>query len=101
MFTLLIMNKNDINNLATIKDLEIFYQRIINSISDLFEKNKKKREFFSPKEFSEITGMKYSTVVYRCKTGKLKARQDNPNSAWQIFSSEIERYLNECNQNIS
>jgi hypothetical protein len=58
------------------------------------------KEFYSPKEFSFITGIKYSTVVYRCATGKLKARQETPKSSWQIFASEVERYKEEANQNV-
>lgn len=58
------------------------------------------KEFLSPKEFSFITGVKYSTVVYRCTTGKLKARQESAKSSWQIFATEVERYKEEANQNI-
>lgn len=58
------------------------------------------KEFLSPKEFSHITGIKYSTVVYRCTTGKLKARQESAKSSWQIFATEVERYKEEANQNI-
>lgn len=58
------------------------------------------KEFCSPKEFSHSTGIPYSTVVYRCKVGKLKARQEDPNCAWLIFSSEIDRYITEANDNV-
>lgn len=58
------------------------------------------KEFYSPKEFSFITGIKYSTVVYRCANGKLRARQETPKSSWQIFAAEIERYKEESNKNI-
>jgi hypothetical protein len=58
------------------------------------------KEFYSPKEFSFVTGIKYSTVVYRCATGKLKARQETPKSSWQIFATELDRYKEESNQNI-
>ena len=59
------------------------------------------KKFFSPKEFSHSTGMPYSTVVYRCKVGKLKARQDEEGCSWQIDSSELERYKSEANDNIN
>lgn len=58
------------------------------------------KQFYSPKEFSHITGIKYSTVVYRCAIGKLKARQETPKSSWQIFATEVERYKEEANTNI-
>ena len=62
--------------------------------------NQLQKEFLSPKEFSFITGVKYSTVVYRCTTGKLKARQETPKSSWQIFATEVERYREEANNNM-
>jgi hypothetical protein len=62
--------------------------------------NQLQKEFLSPKEFSFITGVKYSTVVYRCSIGKLRARQETPKSSWQIFATEVERYKEEANQNI-
>lgn len=62
--------------------------------------NQLQKEFLSPKEFAYVTGIKYSTVVYRCTTGKLKARQETPKSSWQIFATEVDRYKEESNQNI-
>jgi hypothetical protein len=58
------------------------------------------KQFYSPKEFAFITGYKYSTVVYRCTSGKLKARQETPKSSWQICATEVERYKEESNQNL-
>ena len=57
------------------------------------------KEFYSPKEFSSITGIPYSTIVHRCNTGKLKAHQDDPGCSWQILVSELERYKSEANNN--
>ena len=94
------MNKDELNQLTTVKDLEVIYQRFVNVVQGMIDKNKTTKEFYSPKEFSSITGLKYSTVVYRCKVGKLKARQDSPNCSWQIHASEIEKFRNEANQNV-
>ncbi len=52
------------------------------------EENKK--EYYTLYEFIRATGMKYSTAVYKCATGKLKVFQDKQNS-WLIHGSEIER----------
>ena len=41
------------------------------------------------------TGQKYSTVIYHCKIGSLKARQDAPCCTWQILASELDRYQKE------
>ena len=60
----------------------------------------KNKEFYTPKEFSSLTGIKYSTVVYRCKMGKLKSRQDTPCSTWQIHVDELERYRKEATHNL-
>lgn len=96
------MTKEEINQIATVKDLETFHQRIVNDVKGLlFDKKNPQKEFYTPKEFSHMTGLKYSTVVYRCKVGKLKARQDSPNCSWQIYSSEIERFKDEANENVA
>jgi hypothetical protein len=95
------MTKEELDHIVTVKDLEIFYQKIVNEVKGLlFDKKNPQKEFYTPKEFSHICGMKYSTVVYRCKVGKLKARQDNPNSSWSIFASEVERFKTEACENM-
>ncbi|HXD93860.1 MAG TPA: hypothetical protein VNX01_11650 [Bacteroidia bacterium] len=72
------MNLRDLSQIATVRDLENLQEKIINEVRDLLHKKQKlEREFFTPKEFSHITGLKYSTVVYHCKVGKLKARLIN------------------------
>lgn len=94
------MTKEEINQITTVQDLETFRQKIVNDVRALlFDKKNPQKEFYSPNEFSHVTGLKYSTVVYRCKVGKLKARQDGPNCSWQIDASEIERFKEEANQN--
>lgn len=90
------MNKDDLNQLVTIKDLETFRKKIVDDLKVILQKeNPNEKKFYTPKEFSRITGMAYSSIVYRCSTGRLKARQDEPNCSWQISVSEIERYKSE------
>lgn len=83
----------------TVAELEKLLSNAM-KISNTSSGNQLQKEFYSPKEFSHITGIKYSTVVYRCTTGKLKARQESAKSSWQIFATEVERYKEEANQNI-
>lgn len=83
----------------TVEELERLIGSAMKNIS-LSSNSQLQKEFLSPKEFSHITGVKYSTVVYRCNNGKLKARQETPKSSWQIFATEVERYKEEANQNI-
>ena len=83
----------------TVEELERLIGSAIKNIS-LSSNSQLQKEFYSPKEFSFITGVKYSTVVYRCNIGKLKARQESAKSSWQIFASEVDRYREESNQNI-
>jgi hypothetical protein len=90
------MTKEDLNKLVTIEDLENFGIKLISEIKKISGNKNAEKEFYSPKEFSHITGMKYSTVVYRCKVGKLKARQDDPNCSWSIHKSEVERFIQEA-----
>lgn len=94
------MTKEDYNQIATVRDLESVYHRIVNDVKGLLDKKNSTKEFYSPKEFSTITGIKYSTVVYRCKVRRLRARQDSPKCSWQIYASEIERFKEEANQNL-
>lgn len=91
------MTKEELNKLVTIEDLENFSRKFISEVKKMLEK-KEGKEFYSPKEFSYKTGIKYSTVVYRCKIGGLKARQDYPGCSWLIYKSELERFIQEANE---
>ena len=94
------MNQKDLLEIPTKADLLEFKKALLDEIQELLsEKIDIKKAFYTPKEFSLFTGMAYSTVVYRCKVGLLKARQENPKSCWQIQISELERYKREANDN--
>lgn len=93
------MTKEELNQLVTIEDLEKFGNKLILEIKKMFAPHSIEKGFYTPKEFSHITGMKYSTVVYRCNTGMLKARQDGPNCSWSIDKSEAERFIQEAESN--
>jgi hypothetical protein len=94
------MNGEEMNRVTTVKDLRCLEHKIINGVKGLLhDKQKLGKEFYTPKEFSHITGLKYSTVIYQCKTGKLKARQENPSCSWQIDASELERFRSEAQTN--
>ena len=54
---------------------------------------------YTIKQFSELTGLKYDTVLARCRRGKLKARQEGAGTSWTIDGSEVDRYLKEANEN--
>jgi hypothetical protein len=83
--------------IITKDDLQIFRQQLLNDVKKLLlEKETLGRKFYTPKEFAALTGMKYSTVVYRCKIGRIKARQDDPNCSWQIDVTEINRFKEEA-----
>lgn len=88
----------DLNQLVTKKDLEHFRVELCRN---LLLKLKPLKEFYTPKEFEAKTGIPYSTVVYKCNTGKLKAIQDSPNCSWLIHSSELERLVKEANANVT
>jgi hypothetical protein len=73
-------------------------EKRLDSIDNKVEKfiGKNDKQFYSPKEFEELTGKPYSTILENCKVGKIKARQDSPNSRWYIHRSELERYISEA-----
>jgi hypothetical protein len=91
------MNQDDLNQLVTKQDLEKFKVELSGF---LLSKIKPQKEFYTPKEFAQKTGLKYSTIIYKCATGKLKATQDSPNCTWLIFASELERFRNQAEGNI-
>ena len=93
------MQREDLNNLVTISDLNNFSERIINEIHRLAEKDKP--EFYTPSQFSKITGMPYTTIIHYCKNRMLKARQEFKGGSWQIYASEINRLKEEANINYS
>lgn len=93
------MNKAEI---VTVEDLNDFREKIKNDIQGIIQsKINPLREFYTPKEFSLKTGMKYSTIVYKCNNGKIKAVQEAPNCTWLIHSSELERMTNEAEKNVT
>lgn len=90
------MKKTDFDQIATIADLV----RLKNELKDIiFSAINPSKEFYTPKEFAYKVGMNYSTVIYKCAVGKLKAHQDSPNSSWFIDSSEIDRIRKRANDN--
>lgn len=93
------MTKEELSQLVTVEDLQNFRKNLVADLEILL-KFKNRKEFYTPKEFGRETGMKYTTVIYRCKVGKLKARQDAPKCLWSIDSSELERYIQEANENL-
>jgi hypothetical protein len=87
--------------IITKDDLQLFRRQLLDDVKKLLLDNKQDtgRKFYTPKEFCALTGMKYSTVAYRCKVGRLKARQDSPNCSWQIDVTEVARLTREANDN--
>jgi hypothetical protein len=93
------MNKGDI---LTVQDLMNFGEKFKKDIGGLIQaKINPLRDFFTPKEFGARIGRPYSTVVYMCKTGKLKAFQESPNCSWLIHSSELERFVKAAEANVT
>jgi hypothetical protein len=86
--------------IVTLQDLINFEHRLMSFLEDNLKKIQKKEDkhFYSPKEFCAVTGLAYSTVIFKCKTGTIKARQDAPKSSWLIPAAEISRFQNEANE---
>jgi predicted transcriptional regulator len=90
------MNKDDLNQLVTKQDLENFKVELSGL---LLSKINPLKEFYTPKEFEHKTGIPYSTVIYKCTTGRLKAFQDSPNCSWLIYATELDRFKKEADEN--
>ena len=54
---------------------------------------------YTIKQYCELTGLNYNTVLARCRRGKLKARQEGKGTSWTIDGSEVDRYLKEAKEN--
>lgn len=91
------MNKDDLNQLVTRHDLTKFQIEILGLLRSMIYPNK---EFYTPKEFAHKTGLKYSTIIYKCSNGRLKATQDSPNCTWLIHASELDRFIDKANDNL-
>jgi len=93
------MTKDQLTQLVTIGDLQQFEENLLTSIEHLIaEKNKK--EFYSPTEFQQITGMKYSTIIYYLNKGEIKGRQKANRGTWSIHHSEVQRFRKEAHDNV-
>jgi hypothetical protein len=90
------MKLDDLNQLVTKQDLENFKVELSGY---LLSQINPRKEFYTPKEFAFKTGLKYSTIIYKCVTGKIKATQDSPNCTWLIFASELDRFRNQAEAN--
>jgi excisionase family DNA binding protein len=84
------MKIEDLSNIVTVGDLEKFKNELFSKLNILHSKDGHK-EFYTPKEFSEITGLKYDTVLKRCREGTLPAHQPYKNGSWLIPSEEIDK----------
>lgn len=91
------MNKEDLNNLVTVADLNRVSKQIISEFRSLIEKDKP--AFYTPNQFSKITGMPYTTVIHYCKNNLLKARQVSKGTAWLIYATEVNRLKKEAEHN--
>ena len=91
------MTKEDLNQLVTIQDLNNLYFKIKADILELINQNKK--EFYTPKEFSKITGIPHRTILNYCNSGKIKALQKVVGGAWVIHYTELENFTKEAEQN--
>lgn len=75
-------------------------EAIIKSIANKQNENISIKKYYTPKEFSEITSIPYSTVVNRCKEGKYKAFQNDFNCSWYIDAKELDKFDKQAEENL-
>jgi hypothetical protein len=92
------MTKEQLAQLVTVGDLHSLKTELIDRICTVL-KNQSIQEFYSPKEFAAISGLKYSTVVNYCATCKLAATQTTAKGGWLIHRSEVDRLISESMAN--
>ena len=93
------MTEAELKQLATRGDLQQLESSIIERIKNIITEANRK-EFYTPKEFAEITAMGYSNVLKYCQSGKIKARQDGARGSWIIHRDEVERYIQQAKDNL-
>ncbi len=92
------MTKEELNQVATVEDLEKLKDNIFNFLNNFFIEFTEK-EFYTPKEFSKVTGLKYTTVINYCNNGNIKARQEGKRGAWVIHQDELKAYREQAQNN--
>ena len=91
--------EQDSNMPVTQDDLNVFCKQITDKFDRLM-REKHYREFYTAKEFSNLTGIKYQTVIYYCNNGKIRARQPDIGGSWIIPRTEIDRFHEEADDNL-
>lgn len=94
------MTRADLHNIATVGDLEWLRGQIFQHMEELIH-NASIKEFYTPNEFAEVTGLKYSTIMNYCHTGKLEATQIADKGSWIIPRSEVDRLIQQSKDNLS
>lgn len=84
---------------VTKDDLELFYVRITAAFQVIIDEYQSVK-FYSAKEFSELTGMAYTTVVNRLHKGTIRGSQSGKRSGWLIPHSEVVRLKIEADKNL-
>lgn len=84
--------------LVTVGDLDTYTERVITKVIEAVTKDNLK-EFYTPREFSQVTGIKYSTVVYYCNMGMLQAVQLVKGGTWIIYRGEIDKRIQQAKDN--
>lgn len=84
------MTRDDLNNIVTVGDIEKLKVELVNAM-ELLIKQRSYKEFYTPREFADITGLKYDSVLKRCREGTLPAYQPYKNGSWLIPGEEIQK----------
>lgn len=79
----------DSDSPITKADLETLRLSLEKSFEQILRKQLDKKRTYSASEYSDITGMPYSTVVSHCSKGLIKARQNRPGGCWIIEVDNI------------
>lgn len=84
------------------REFEKALRAIVNKIDSLEKSLIQKlpiKKGYTITEFSEHTGLDASTIVNYCNDGLIKAFQVKKNGSWTILASELDRMINEAEQN--
>ena len=95
------MNDDESGKIATVGHLNQLYKNLLLEMRKMIRQSNRK-EFLTPKEFSQIIGLGYYTVIRHCNTGKIMAIQESGDRGnWIIPYSEVDRLIEQANENIT
>ncbi|MBL6445741.1 hypothetical protein JMN32_05435 [Fulvivirga sp. 29W222] len=80
----------DSDSPITKADLENLRMSLEESFERILRRQMDKKRTYTAREYADLMGIPYSTVVSHCSKGVIKARQNRPGGCWIIEADNIQ-----------